>query len=422
MTKKWTRLTDESVASAPTRDRRYERPDGDGGLVGFYLSIQPSGHRSFVLRYRNSDGKPCKLTIGPGTMPVAEARKRARVAVGEIAKGGDPAAAKRAVRAAKVIPGDAPRTIGELIDLFLKERPRPKRRKREARESTWQSYSCALRKDVTPLWKDRRLDAITSDHVAALLDAVAKGRPSAANRIYIVLGRLFAWGVSKKWLKISPVTDDVVMPSEVTKRDRTLKNYELRLVLGAADTLPPQESAFVNLLLLTAARRNEVAHMEWAEIDENERLWHLPAHRTKNGHAHDLPLSDAALAILASLPRDGAFVLPHSGGTGPISDFSRLKKHLDAAITALNGGASIAEWRFHDLRRTVTSRLPDLNVSQETAERLLNHIGESFSGVAGVYQRHDYQRQMRHAVDALADHLTALRADNVITLPTARRS
>ena len=148
----------------------------------------------------------------------------------------------------------------------------------------------------------------------------------------------------------------------------------------------------MRLLLLTAARRTEVAQMKWSEIADG--VWTIPAERVKTGTEVKLPLSASALKLLAGLPRvqDCGFVFSTNGST-PISGFSTLKLRLD-----LHCGIN-ERWTLHDLRRTARSLMSRAGVNPDIAERCLGH---TIGGVRGVYDRHKYTDEMRDAFEALA--------------------
>jgi integrase len=144
--------------------------------------------------------------------------------------------------------------------------------------------------------------------------------------------------------------------------------------------------------------------------------------RSKNGLAHDVPLSESAVAVLDRLaegdgwPRKG-IILTTTGKT-PISGFGKVKDRLDAGMHAIlaaqpanphEGAAeAIPAWRVHDLRRTVATGLQRLGVRFEVTEAVLNHVSGSRAGIAGVYQRHDWKAEKRDALDAWGRHVAAL--------------
>jgi integrase len=135
-------------------------------------------------------------------------------------------------------------------------------------------------------------------------------------------------------------------------------------------------------------------------------MWTLPAARTKNGIQHQVPITPWVRSILADIPRiEGSdFVLTTDGRTS-ISGYSKAKATLDRAITELNGGVPILPFRLHDLRRSMASHMARLKVQLPVVEKILNHTGKSFSGVAGVYQRFDFLDEKRQALEVWAQHL-----------------
>lgn len=163
------------------------------------------------------------------------------------------------------------------------------------------------------------------------------------------------------------------------------------------------------LLLLTGQRRGEVTEMRWDQIDAQKRTWTIPAEMTKNSREHVLPLSDAALAVLKSVPRlSEARVFPaRNNDTNAISGFTRAKDRFDR----LSG---VTDWTIHDLRRTVATGLAQLGVAPHIIERVLNHVSGTFAGVAGVYNRFQYQDEMRAALHLWAKHVEAIAAKTVI--------
>ena len=118
-----------------------------------------------------------------------------------------------------------------------------------------------------------------------------------------------------------------------------------------------------------------MAGLDWAELNRQERIWTLPEERCKNGVTHLVPLSTMAVEILvhiAAVTDQKKPVWPSKGlvftttGRTPISGFSRAKQHLDAAMLkiakerAAEAGENpetieIANWRIHDLRRTMAT-------------------------------------------------------------------
>ena len=137
--------------------------------------------------------------------------------------------------------------------------------------------------------------------------------------------------------------------------------------------------------------------MTWAEVDLVRRLWTLPGTRTKNGKPHAVQLSLAAVAVIRAQPRFSTLVFPARGG-GPLSQFSTEKRRIDTLSGVLG-------WRLHDLRRTLVSGMARLGVAPHIADKILNHASGTISGVAAVYQRHEFMEERRDALDRWSAHV-----------------
>jgi len=170
-------------------------------------------------------------------------------------------------------------------------------------------------------------------------------------------------------------------------RERTLTDDEIRKVwLDAEGPFP----ALLKFLLLTGARREEAAQMVWSEVKDG--VWELPAERNKTKLPLARPLSSMALAVIESQRRDGSAYVFTNDGKKSFQDFSRSKNKFDAAV-------GLSNYVLHDLRRTARSLMSRAGVNDHHAERCLGHV---IGGVKGVYDRHHYQPEMKHAYDLLA--------------------
>jgi len=192
--------------------------------------------------------------------------------------------------------------------------------------------------------------------------------------------------------------------SDREARDRVLTDNEIRSLWGSSESFTRPWGAFTRLLLLTAARRTELAQMTRDEV--SGALWTLPAERVKNDKQLVLPLSRAAQEIIASIPTlDRCRFIFTIDGRRPVSGFSKAKAAIDKA-------SGVTGWTFHDLRRTARTLLSRAGVDADTAERCLGH---AIGGVRGVYDRHKYEEQMRIAFERLAQQI-----QDIIDPPTGR--
>jgi integrase len=402
--------------------KRTETPDGQ--ISGLYFVRQPAtGAASWALRYRVG-GEPRKLTLGGyPAVPLAAARRRAQEALGGVAAGKDPAREKTVARAAAKAAGEAEEDrVESVVERFIERHAKPNTR-------DWRETERMLVNEVVARWKGRRLSQITKANVHDLLDSIVdSGRPVRANRVFAQFRKLCRWAIGRGLIEKSPC-DGLAAPSPETKRERVLADAEIKLVWAAADKLGYPFGPVLKLLLLTGARRDEVAGMRWSEIDLEARIWTLPAARSKNRREHQVPLSDAAMEILKALPRhekvDFAF---STTGKTPISGFSKTKVNIDTSIAAqmreAGGVAPMPGWTLHDIRRSVATNLQKLGVRLEVTEAVLNHVSGSRAGIVGVYQKHEWKDEKRAALDAWARRLDAIVTGavigNVIDLAKAR--
>src|SRR5262249_48543185 len=155
--------------------------------------------------------------------------------------------------------------------------------------------------------------------------------------------------------------------------------------------------AIVEFLALTGQRREEAARATWGEFDLDRKIWLLPNTRTKNAKPHTVHLSGQSLAILERLKRSVEFVFSVSGSR-PFSAFSWAKSQLDE-LSGVRG------WRLHDLRRTCVSGIARLGVPPHVADKILNHQSGTISGVAAVYQRHEFMAERKDALDRWGAHV-----------------
>ena len=410
-------LTDLGIKKLPLPEKRREVPDGK--VAGLYLVLQPSGARSWALRYRAA-GRPTKLTLGPyPAVDLATARRRALEALGDVAGGEDPAAAKKAAREAAKAEREAETDrVEKVVDLFIERHAKPKTR-------DWVETRRMLINEVVSRWSGRRLSQITRAHVHEMLDAIIdRGAPIRANRVFAQFRKMCRWAVSRGIIDRSPC-DGMSAPSPETRRDRVLSDAEIKIVWQAFESIGWPFGPVGKLLFLTGARRDEVAGMQWGEVNLDARTWTLPSSRTKNKREHVIPLSDDAIKIIEKLPRNegkAGFVFSTTGKT-PVSGFSKAKHEIDEAIVKIAGEA-ITPWVLHDVRRSTATNLQKLGIRLEVTEAVLNHVSGSRAGIVGIYQRHDWAVEKRQALDAWANRLkeivTGEKTANVEDLAGAR--
>ena len=412
-------LTTKAIEAAKPGDNRREIPDP--ALSGLYLVVQPSGVKSWALRYRFA-GKPKKLTLGRWpVMGLADARAAASDAIEAVELGNDPGAAKKATKAAR-------------LEAQLSERDKIKTlvgqygKRHLSTLKSGHHVKRELERHVVAVWGERDIHDISKRDVIDLLDGIADtGRVVTANRVRAYLGKFLNWCAERDIIDQSPAMG--VKPAAKEKsRDRVLSDDEIRWFWRACDDLGQPWGHLGKTLLLTGQRLGEVVGMTDREV--NGDTWHLEADRTKNGRAHDVPLSEAARAVLGAVERvrGAAGYVFTTTGTSPVSGYFKGRNHIAKRMTEIASdecgeAVEIPHWTFHDLRRTAATGMARLGIPVRVTEAVLNHVSGTAGGNVSVYQRHDYADEKRAALDAwarLVGDLVDGRADNVVRIGGAR--
>lgn len=379
MRKKLTAKTVEALQ--PAKIKRYEVRDLV--LPGFGVRVSVSGRKTWFCNARHS-GKMRRHTLG--TYPkvsLLEAREAARQIMRDVELGvfeepeetGTP-------------------TLGETIPKFIELYAKPKNRR-------WDDVERILNQNFTPLFA-KPLDEIKrADVVRVLDDMMARGKRVTANVALSAIKKVMNWSLDRGVIEANSLTG-LKPPVKILARDRFLSDIEITRLLRAAEAEGYPFGTLYLLLLITGQRRSEVSGMRWSEIDFERRVWTIPAARSKNKLAHDLPLADPVIELLSAVPRfPGSDFVFTTTGTTPISGFGRAKDRVEAAV-------GTRDWRVHDLRRTAASGMARLGIAPHVIEKVLNHKSGIISGVAAVYNRYGYEKEKREALDLWALHLKRL--------------
>ena len=378
------RLNVTVIKQAKARAVQYEESDRQDGLS---LVIYPSGKKSWCVRYRNEAGKQRKVTLGPiERLSLPDARREAKALMVNVDRGDDPGAKATTEKTALAI-------VRTASESFMADR-RAQARNRAAAEVQRQfnAYILPAIGDVA------MVDVKGSDARAIVKRLITDGSPVMANRVHATLARFFKWAVDpdQSLIDASPYAA-FGKPADERSRDRVLSTAELAALWREAGAADQPFGPLVRLLILTGQRRSEVTGMTESELDRERGEWTIPGLRAKNGEAHIVPLSPAALSELAKVKRIGkAKTIFTTNGTTVFAGHHKAKARLDGKLQ-FNGA-----WRLHDIRRTAATVLQRLGEPVHVVESLLNHKSGAVSGIAAVYQRHEYAEDKRHAVHALA--------------------
>jgi integrase len=359
----------------------------DHGGKGLYVSIQPSGSRSFVVRYR-CNGKPGKVTLPAGTT-LADAR----IEAGKLSKaakaGNDPAAEKKQAKQKEQLAKEntfAAVAIEYLEQLKIKSKDQ---------------VADKLHRLVIPVIGQLPIAEVGRSTVRKLLNDVERSNgPRSADLVLSAISGVLKYHEDGDDDYRSPIKPGM-RPNSVQMRQRVLTDDEIKRIWNTG--VP-----FVRFLLLTGARRGEAAGMQWGEIDPANN-WICAQSRNKAGVDLLRPLSAAAMDILNAQPRRGSFVFGKTPGR-PLRGFVHLKRQIDVA-------SGVQNWKIHDTRRTSRTLMSRARVDRDAAERCLGHIvGSKAERTYDVWQYRDEKAHAFETLAALIKTIVSPPTDNVVPL------
>jgi integrase len=431
-------LTAAGCRAARPTDKRQEIKDG--AAVGLYLVVQPSGHKSFAVRFRSPSGRMAKIVLGPfdptgegdgdpvigAPLTLAGARKLAADLAREKARGKDIAADRRAAKLQSRLRHQERSTnsFGQAVKDFVADHCRKRKTGHDtARALGLLPDGTTLHGSLVERWGDKAIRDISADDIYALIeDARHRGIPGwgvkragpsedRARHLHSAVSSMFAWAHRHRRIASNPCRD-VHRPDSSKTRDRVLNEAEIVKFWNACNSVGEPSGSVFRLLLLTGQRLREISDLRYDEINGDTLT--LPAERTKNGRAHVVPLSLQAQAIIASVPRvyeDCPYVFTFNGKV-PVSGWSKAKVRMDQLV------GDVPAWRMHDARRTMATMIAETGIAPpHVIEAILNHVSGSKAGVAGIYNKAIYMSERKIALQRWADHienLVAGRDDSII--------
>jgi integrase len=381
----------------------------DDRVSGLGVRVYRSGRKTWLYQFRLA-GRSYKFELGSTAKVLASrARIDAKVAAGHVAN--------------KINPIDLRRhaeekhrdEFGELVAEYLHEKLHPiKLGKKPMRARSFAEVRRHLEDHCKPLWH-RPIRGIAQRDVAELYKKLAKENgPGAASHAWSSLRAFMHWAMRQ-----GVVDNNVAALYDGSgtnpPRARTLNDAELAIVWNACRD--DHFGCIVKLLILTGARRDEVGHMQLSELNLAYSIWVIPEIRAKNGNAHLVPLSEAAVNLLtAAVETREEFVFGHAEKRG-FSGWTKAKAALDKRIA--DAGHDVEHFVLHDLRRSFANGLQRLKIEPHIIDAAINHLPPKLQR---TYQTHDYESEKRTALARWADHVLAIvegRESNVTALKRA---
>jgi integrase len=365
----------------------------DDTMPGFGIRLR-GDRKTFLIQYRIGAQQRRESLGDVRRTQLEDARRAARQRFARVELGHDPAAERAGARAKAT----ATRlTLGVVSERYLDAR------KTRMRPATYRAAEKYFHTHWEPL-RQHPIESIKRAEIAACLQVMCQSRGrTAAARARANLSALFSWSMREGFLEFNPVLLTNDPGRDVAARNRLLAETELATIWRAC-----QDDDFgriVRLLMLLGCRRCEIGSLGWRELDLDRGIMTIAAARTKNGRALVLPLPQAAISLLQSIPRrDGCDSVFGSNG---FLSWSAATAALKQRIAA--EGKALAPWTLHDLRRALATHMAEeLGVQPHIIEAILNHVSGHKSGPAGVYNLATYQREVAAALGLWAEHVAAI--------------
>lgn len=428
------KLTAQAVKNALPENKEYRLSDGNG----LFLRVRSTGSKSWLYCFRLPGSRQLQqMTLGAlEDVSLKEARETLKDLRKQVADGLDP----RNVRAAVRAHNSQAITMQELFDSWIEQ--------------------VKIAGEITPQWIKRHEDRwrvhlqkslsnifardVNRAHLAHALDTMTRnGTREETRKALTTLNLMMDYGLTRHYLETNSAR--MLKPKDFAAtanrpRDRVLSLLELRNLWQALDeastaqdgrsmqsTMSVITATAIKLLILTGARRGEVAAMRWDELNFENNVWILPSERTKSRRAHTIYLSALAVDLLKEL-------IPLSGHSTFVFDTGRQENnshiHSDSLtniIAKLRGAkgakkfsplVDLKSFTVHDIRRSAATGWAEyLKTVPHVIERMLNH--QPLNKLIATYQHATYIEEQKYAWlkwGELIERQVICNFDNVVSL------
>lgn len=369
------RIIDEAAKklAASNRDRELL---WDDEISGFGVRLTRKGG-AYFLNYR-AGAKERRLTLGTmSELTIEQARKKAAETKVSVRAGADPLGDKRAAVAALTAKSMTVKALAEkwLADGATRWRAR-----------TANDYKYTLECHILPEIGDDAAATVTKARIAEVIAKVRARSPATAAKTLRTVSSMLRWAEDMEILEEAklPKTKRVAPP--VAPRERMLTDEELAMVWKAADHLCPPEAAFARLVLLTVLRSGAAWQVapEWIR----GKTIYLPAAVMKGKRAHQVPISDWAMPYIMA----------------KMTDIPRKENRVLVDLRKLSG---IADFTFHDMRRSFRTWCSRNRVPKDYAEVALAHVSHQ-TALDKAYDKHSYIEEASKTLLAWQEHIRTL--------------
>lgn len=395
----------------------------DTELPGFGVRCTTAGRKTYVARYRTKEGTQRKQVLGRTCdMPPDKARDLARKVFTQVAEGADPMAARKAEKP------DSTKTVEAMFKAYVAHM------RSKGQVSATEVERCLLiaaNNAADFLGRDKPAAAIKADDVVSYIASIFKaGHRGAADKHRGYVSAAFGWAIRstndytvehrQDWgIQHNPVMDVAKDPGARKRRDRNLSAPEVHKLWNATQPGSPhfalETAACIRVLIACGQRVQETLRIEGGEIDLVNKIWRMPAHKTKGKKDnHNIPLPDVILGdlhLLKSIHGDG-YLFPTQDGEGLLHHTTVMQ-----AIERWCIATKFEHFQTRDIRRTWKSRAHDAGVDRFTRDLIQQH-SQNDTGTKH-YDRAIYLPQMREAMDKWSKWLAKVAGKPADAVPIA---
>jgi integrase len=362
---------------------------GDGG--GLTLQVTKTGSKSWLLRFMIA-GKPYGMGLGPThTVSLAEARQKALEARKLLLDGINPLEAKKEGQIAAALARAKTMTFDQCAKAYILAHKAGWKNAKHA-----QQWTNTLNTYASPVFGHLAVAEIDTGLVVKCLAPIWESKTETASRVRGRIQSVLGWATTSgyrtgenpaRWKDHLENLLATISRSSRVKNHPSLPWPRMGAFMAALRARKGVSARAVEFAVVTACRSGEVRNAQWTEFDTVDKVWTIPAERMKANREHQVPLSDAALALLESMPNESDFVFSGTKGQ-PLSDMSltaviRRMNSDEKALWVDTDGKGITVHGFRSSFRMWAAETT--NFPREVAEHALAH--QLPDAVERAYQR-----------------------------------
>lgn len=360
-----------------------------GGVAGLYLYVNEARARSWVLRVMVGEKRRHMGLGGYPDVTLAQAREKARQAREEVGTGVDPIAKRKNLASELRAQQLRETTFKQAATAYI-----------EAHGDSWRNpkhraqWTSTLETYVYPVLGSLHVRDVSQEHVMKILEPIWKTKNETASRVRGRIESVLDWATVRGYRSGDNPARwkghlDHLLPaaSKVRKVEhrKALPFSDMPAFMKELRSQAGMAAKALEFAILTAARSGEVRGATWAEIDLDAKLWTVPASRMKANKEHRVPLSEAAVFLLKSLPKlEGNQMVFFAPRGGQLSDMALTQVVRRMQVDAVPHGFRST---FRDWAGEAT------NHPRELAEHALAHTLDN--KVEAAYRRGDALERRR---------------------------